>query len=47
MLIERTPPPGEGFAIYYVPLSRTVNIEEPGTNSSRGVLLFRVLDEGT
>jgi len=47
---KQQPPPG-GFPIYYVPLSRTVckrtPLEEPGTNSSRGVLLHTVLDEGT
>ena len=41
-LIERTPPPG-GFAIYYVPSSRTVSernpLEEPGTNFFEGGLL--------
>ena len=51
ILIERTPPPPGGFPIYYVPSSRTVSkrtpLEEPGTNSSRGVLLLTVLDEGT
>jgi len=49
-LIERNPPPG-GFPTYYVPSSRTVSkripLEAPGTNSSRGVLLHTVLDEGT
>jgi len=48
--IETTPPPG-GVPIYYVPSSRTVSkrtpLEAPGTNSSRGVLLLTVLDEGT
>jgi len=47
---KKAPPPG-GFPIYYVPSSRTVckttSIEEPGTNTSRGVLLHTVLDEGT
>jgi len=48
---RKNPPPPGGFSIYYVPSSRTVNkrtpIEDPGPNSSRGVLLFTVLDEGT
>jgi len=47
---KKLPPPG-GFPIYYVPSSRTVSKRtrpaEPGTNSSRGVLLLTVLDEGT
>ena len=47
---KETPPPG-GFPIYYVPSSRIVckgtPLEAPGTNSSRGVLLHTVLDEGT
>jgi len=50
-LIERTPPPPGRFPIYYVPSSRTVSkrtpLEAPGTNSSRGVPLLMVLDEGT
>jgi len=44
-------PPRGGFPIYYFPSSRTVSkrnpLEAPGTNSSRGVLLLTVLDEGT
>jgi len=48
---SKTPPPSGGFPIHYVPSSRTVSkrtpLEEPGTNSSRGVLLLTVLDEGT
>jgi len=40
-----------GFPIYYDPSSRTVSyrnpLEAPGTNSSMGVLLLTVLDEGT
>jgi len=47
---QKPPPPG-GFPIYYVPSSRTVSkrtpLEASGTNSSRGVLLLTVLDEGT
>jgi len=47
---EKNPPPGGGFPIYYVPSSRTVSkrtpLKEPGTNSSRKVLLLTVLDEG-
>ena len=48
---RKNPPPPRGFPIYYVPSSRTVSkrtpLEAPGTNSSRGVLLLMVLDEGT
>jgi len=48
---RKNPPPRGGFPIYYVPSSRTVSkrtpLEAPGTNSSRGVLLLMVLDEGT
>jgi len=50
-LIQSTPPPPGGFPIYYVPSSRTVSkrtpLEAPDTNSSKGVLLLTVLDEGT
>jgi len=50
IVLVNPPPPG-GVAIYYVPSSRTVSkrtpLEAPGTNSSRWVLLFTVLDEGT
>jgi len=48
---RKKPPPPEGFPIYCVASSRTVckrtPLEEPGTNPSRGVLLHKVLDEGT
>ena len=48
---RKKPPPPGGFPIYYVPSSRTASkrtpLEAPGTNSSRGVLLHTVLDEGT
>ena len=48
---RKKPPTPGGFPIYYVPSSRTVGmrtlLEAPGTNSSRGVLLLTVLDEGT
>jgi len=48
---RKKPPPPGGFPIYYVPSSRTVSkrtpLAAPGTNSSRGVLLLTVLDEGT
>jgi len=47
---RKKPPPPGGFPIYYVPSSKTVSkrtpLEEPGTNSSRGVILLTVLDEG-
>jgi len=47
---RKKPPPRGGFPIYYVPSSKTVSkrtpLEEPGTNSSRGVILLTVLDEG-
>jgi len=54
-LIERNPPPGGGFPIYYVPSSRTVPHQEPWedpprricTRFFRGVLFHTVLDEGT
>ena len=50
-LSPKKPPPPGGFPIYYVPTSRNVSertpLEAPGTNSSRGVLLLTVLDEGT
>jgi len=48
---RKKPPLPGGFPIYYVSSSRTVckrtPLEAPGTNSSRGVLLHPVLDEGT
>jgi len=48
---RKKPPPPGGFPIYYVPRSRTrrkrTPLEAPGTNSSRGVLFLRVLDQGT
>jgi len=48
---RKKPPPPGGFPIYYVPSSRSVTkrtpLEAPGTNSSRGVLLHTILDEGT
>jgi len=48
---RKKPPPPGGFLIYYVFSSRTVckrtSLEEPGTNSSKGVLLHTVLDKGT
>ena len=51
LFARKNPPPPGGFAIYYVPSSRTVckrtPLEAPSTNSSRGVLLLTVLDEGT
>jgi len=47
---RKKPHPPGGFPISYVPSSRTVRkrtpLEEPGTDSSRGVLLLTVLDEG-
>jgi len=50
-LDRKKPPSPGGFPIYYVPSSRTVSKRTPpeasGTNSSRGVLLLTVLDEGT
>ena len=50
--IDRKKPPSPGgFPIYYVSSSRTVSkrtpLEDSVTNSSRGVLLLTVLDEGT
>ena len=51
MLIERNPPPRGGVSYLHVLSSRTVSkrtpLEAPDTNSSRGVLLLTVLDEGT
>jgi len=51
LLDRKNPPPPGGFAIDYVPSSRTVckrtPLKAPGTNSSRGVLLLTVLDERT
>jgi len=48
---RKKPSPPGGFPIYYVPWSRTrrkrTPFEAPGTNSSRGVLFLRVLDQGT
>jgi len=50
---RKKPPPPGGFPIYYVFSSRSVTVskrtplEAPGTNSSRGVVLLTVLDEGT
>jgi len=51
MLIKRTPPP-LGFIFYVFPWSNPeeedpLGAEAPGTNSSRGVLFLRVLDQGT
>ena len=47
----KNPPPRGVFSINYLPSSRTVckstPLEAPSTNSSRGVLLHTVLDEGT
>jgi len=50
--VDRKNPPSQGgFPIDYVLSSKTVStripLEAPGTNSSRGVLLLTVLDEGT
>ena len=48
---RKNPPPPGGFPIYYVPCLRTrrkrTPLEAPCTNSSRGVLFLRVLDQGT